>query len=366
MLDPFTGCGTVQVQANKLGWTSHGYDPHPVFFRIASAKAMAFKLSPDLPKIYSAISKGIEAPVSISTLEEKPREFLSKLFERSVLEMLLGAKASLSHAKVASNHLSFLILSKMIDLCSKSQTDGIYKAPTSTKRAERPSVALDRVYSMILEDMKTLSPNECSIINKSSKTMSETGDGGISSIITSPPYLNNFDYAEMTRMYLYFWGIAESWGDITDKVRVSQIVNTTTSLKGHKQRQEEYRTSLSSNVRQGADEIVSLLQAERQVRAGKREYDFLVYPYFSQMQNVLRECLRVLNTGGRFHMMVADAALYGVHVPSPQILAQIMKDAGFENVSCELVRKRGHRWILDKRDGSKTGLGEYYVYGERN
>jgi DNA modification methylase len=235
----------------------------------------------------------------------------------------------------------------------------------STKRAERPSVALDHVYSIILEDMKTLSPNECSIMNKSSETMLEIGDESISSIITSPPYLNNFDYAEMTRMYLYFWGIAESWGDITDKVRVTQIVNTTTSLKGHKPRQEEYRKALSSDIRQEADEIVSLLQAERQVRAGKKEYDFLVYPYFSQMQNVLRESLRVLNSGGQFHMMVADAALYGVHVPSPQILAQIMKDAGFKNVSCELVRKRGHRWILDKRDGSKTGLGEYYVYGER-
>jgi len=24
-------------------------------------------------------------------------------------------------------------------------------------------------------------------------------------IVTSPPYLNNFDFAEMARMYLYFW-----------------------------------------------------------------------------------------------------------------------------------------------------------------
>jgi DNA modification methylase len=279
--------------------------------------------------------------------------------------MLLGARQSILQANLEDNHLSFLILSKMIDLCSRSQTDGIYKAPTSTKRAILPSVALDRVYSMILEDVKSISVSTCSLENKSSEDMSEVCDRSISTIITSPPYLNNFDYAEMTRMYLYFWGIADSWGEITDKVRANLIVNTTTALKGHKPKQEQYRSTLSQSVRHEADEIVASLCAERQVRAGKKEYDFLVYPYFSQMQNVLRESLRVMTENGRFHMMVADAALYGVHVPSPQILARIMEDIGFANVRCELVRKRGHRWVLEKRDGSKTGLGEYYVYGER-
>lgn len=31
-------------------------------------------------------------------------------------------------------------------------------------------------------------------------------------VIFSPPYLNNFDFAEMTRMQLYFWKDANSWG----------------------------------------------------------------------------------------------------------------------------------------------------------
>ena len=62
-------------------------------------------------------------------------------------------------------------------------------------------------------------------------------------------------------------------------------------------------------------------------------------------------------------MMVSDAALYGVHLPAPQWLAQIMTECGFLDVQCEIVRPRGHRWILDKREGSPEGLGEYYVFG---
>jgi hypothetical protein len=279
--------------------------------------------------------------------------------------MLLGARQAIYQDDLGDNHLSFLILSKMVDLCSKSQTDGIYKAPTSTKRAISPDAALKRVYQMIQEDIAATSGSACSIVNKSSEDMSEIGDGIISTVITSPPYLNNFDYAEMTRMYLYFWDIADSWSAITEKVRSNLIVNTTTALRGHKPRQEQYRSSLSQAVLREADGIVSSLSTERQLRAGKKEYDYLVYPYLSQMQNVLRECFRVMSRNGRFHMMVADAALYGVHVASPQILAQIMEDVGFSSVRCELVRKWGHRWILEKRDGSKVGLGEYYIFGEK-
>jgi hypothetical protein len=42
-------------------------------------------------------------------------------------------------------------------------------------------------------------------INKSSTNMKDLESNSVISCITSPPYLNNFDYAEMTRMHLYIW-----------------------------------------------------------------------------------------------------------------------------------------------------------------
>lgn len=35
----------------------------------------------------------------------------------------------------------------------------------------------------------------------------------------------------MTRMYLYFWEDATSWGEISEKHRNKMLVNTTTALK---------------------------------------------------------------------------------------------------------------------------------------
>ena len=38
-------------------------------------------------------------------------------------------------------------------------------------------------------------------------------------VVTSPPYPNNYDYADATRLEMTFWGEIEGWGDLHDKVR---------------------------------------------------------------------------------------------------------------------------------------------------
>jgi len=165
----------------------------------------------------------------------------------------------------------------------------------------------------------------------------------------------------MTRMYLYFWGLASSWSQITDRVRSRLIVNTTTALNGYKSSQDKYRASIYPALHPELDCLVKELRKRRSARAGKKDYNLLVYPYFSQMIDVLRECFRCLRARAPIHIMVADAALYGVHISTPQFLCEILKQIGFREARCSLVRSRGHRWILAKREGSRIGLGEYQV-----
>jgi hypothetical protein len=148
-------------------------------------------------------------------------------------------------------------------------------------------------------------------------------------------------------------------------VRSRLIVNTTTALKGHKEKQSEYCASLSPALQRKLAPLVEQLATLRTQRAGKKEYDFLIYPYFSQMTKVLQECHRCLKSGGPVHIMVADAALYGVHISTPQLIAEILEHLGFQGTRCDFVRKRGHRWVLSKREGSEKGLGEYHVFATK-
>lgn len=366
VLDPFVGCGTAPVATRLMGHASTGYDPHPFFSIISEAKANSARLWALLPRIHSTITGGILKPGRAKDeLSEPAAAFLGKMFRREDLDALIGARNVLADQNLAENPLAVLILSRMLDHCCFAATDGIYKAPTSKKRALSPQAALERVFSMMMQDqLEALScAHEPRIYGKSSENMTELNDASVDMIVTSPPYLNNFDFAEMTRMYLYFWGVAGSWREISERVRRYLIVNTTTALKGHKDIQDDYRQSLPSSLLPDLDVIVSQLTAKRAIKAGKKEYDYLVYPYLSQMLRVLGECLRVLKSGAPLHMMISDAALYGVHLPAPQWVARMMGAIGFTAIECHMIRPRGHRWVLDKREGAQGGLGEYYVFG---
>jgi DNA modification methylase len=364
-LDPFAGCATGLLVARQRAMQSIGFEPHPFFFRIARAKLPGADALKQLDDIERVLEKGLLMPRPVSVLPDAPATFLRKLFPQNSLESLLGAREALHSAELASNDLAFLILSRVLDKSSHSQTDGIYKAPTSKKGATSPAGAFREVIRTVRSDLQGISgrnlQENTSLHEKSSEEMRIVPSDSVSIIVTSPPYLNNFDFAEMTRMYLYYWGMAASWGEITDKVRSKLVVNTTTALKGHKERQQQYRANVLPSLRDELDTLVKELARRRASRAGKKEYHYLVYPYFSQMTNVLQECYRCLRRGSPIHIMVADAALYGVHISTPQFLCQTLAGLGFRNASCTLVRRRGHRWILAKREGSKTGLGEYHV-----
>jgi DNA modification methylase len=367
LLDPFAGCGTSLVVAAERGLCAVGYDPHPIFNRICGAKLPAPDGARTILRSREILSQGFQQPVSTAVLSDSQSAFLSKLYPLDILESLLGAREWLHASDLADSDLAFLMLSRIVDRCSHSQTDGIYKAPTSKKLLVSPAYACAEIANMMLDDHASLEGVDLQqrgrIIRQSSRTMEQVTSDSVSIIVTSPPYLNNFDFAEMTRMLLYFWGIATSWGDITDKVRHSLIVNTTTALKGQKPLQALYRENVTEVVHQELDRLVVELGNRKQEKKGKKDYDLLIYPYFSQMTDVLREAFRVLRAGAPIHIVVADAALYGIHISTPQLLQACMEEIGFRRVDCDLMRPRGHRWALTKREGSPIGLGEYHVHG---
>lgn len=369
LLDPFAGCGTSLVVAQSLGHRAVGFEPHPFFVRIAQAKTEPPPSLSRLQRIEEALLVGIQTPERAAQLSASAEAFLVKLFDARTLRQLLGARTVLQDTGLDSDNLAFLMLSRIVDMCSASKTDGIYKAPTSAKKAELPLTAIRSVLEEVRRDVAatthTVVPPTAKLYQSSAEDMSAVETRSVNVVVTSPPYLNNFDFAEMTRMHLYFWGMCGSWREITAEVRAKLIVNTTTALTGHRNMQSHYRAMIADALLPELDTIVSVLAQERRIRAGKKEYDLLVYPYFAQMTRVLLETQRCLSLGGFIHVVVADAAFYGVHMSTPQFLASAMADMGFKAVQCIKLRNRGHRWVLSKRDGSPTGLGEYHVIAQR-
>lgn len=369
ILDPFAGCGTTLIAAKNKGLKSVGYELHPVFHTIASCKIQHYETDAALRT--AELLRERHTPVCWS---QDAEQFLAKLFSRTNLELIRNAAGAISQSPPDLHDLAVTMFLKVCELACGSQTDGIYKAPTTYKHHLAFHEALNRVEAEFTDDIRSewyrqhwRATPQSHVHRASALSMKALDPDSVVGCITSPPYLNNFDYAEMTRMHLYLLGWCTSWRDISETVRNQLVTNTTTALNGKKtdEYQRAARISLFPTLVTELDMIVSDLAQERATRAGKKEYDFLVYPYYCQISEVLSSVYAALRPGAKVHWVVADAALYGIHIETHEHTAEIMRQLGYRNVKVHFLRNRGHRWVLSKRDGAKKGLGEYYVEGEK-
>lgn len=365
LIDPFAGLSTSLVQARFEGIPSVGFETHPFFHDLSLAKLTPPVAAPDFSTIVDA---GRSTKALTGDLErvwsEDALTYLAKLIPDEELRTLGAVMQAEDAVSPCARPLFRLIVSRTLEAVAHSQTDGIYKAPTTRKNSTPFPVAFERIVQEVTDDlpMARLLRAPAELHRQSSENMAPLADASCSISVTSPPYLNNFDFAEMTRMQLYFWRYAASWGEITETVRRNLIVNTTTVPTDLKRNQERYRRTLDPEFCEKLDPLVDALAMERNVRAGKKDYHQLVYPYFSQMWSVIQELRRVIQPGGPVHMVVADSALYGVHIKTDELLADLFRKAGFSETTVIPLRVRGDRWVLKKRQGPGGPLGEFHIH----
>jgi len=363
LIDPFAGAGTALVEANRLGLDAVGFEPQPFFLEMARAKTQT--------RFLGAVDQVEELLVSAKPIQqledlwssESSRIFLSKLVDSENLLLLGGMRLQESKCSGDTLPIFKLVVSRLLESAAGSQTDGIYKAPTSTKKSRNVQMMMNQLFSEIREDI-SMAPQDMGhsiIYPYSSENMNTVESNSQSICVTSPPYLNNFDFAEMSRMEFYFWGVANNWKEITELVRSKLIINTTTVSASLRKDYEKWNALLPTEFIEKLNPLIEQLAVQRKVKLGKKEYDSLVIPYFAQMNSVIKELQRVLKPDANLHLIVADAALYGVHIKTEELLSTLMKNAGFKVINIKRLRDRGGRWILDKREGPGVPLGEFHI-----
>ncbi|MBN3928027.1 hypothetical protein [Nostoc sp. NMS4] len=369
ILDPFGGLGTTPIQSLLDGFSCIACEANPYFADLAIAKCQAALGAINPNEVFSTLHqldpyKGELADIySVDALT-----FLNKLIPETELRFLVNARLKESEITPDNKLFYRLVVSVILELTSKSQTDGIYKAPTTKKKSNSFPDALLRIESQIIADFKLITKNQninYEIIKGSAHNLCQSPSSIASLCITSPPYLNNFDYAEMSRMELYFWGYASSWREITNRVRSVLIPNTTTIPIEIKKNHELYAKKLSNEFIESVRPIINELKNRRSHRAGKKDYYSLVFPYFAEIRKVFMECFRLLKSNAEIHVIVGDAYLYGIHIPTGQLTMSLLQEIGFEKMEIKLLRNRGSRWIQSKREGAGTPIGEYWIYGRR-
>ncbi|MCS7206840.1 MAG: site-specific DNA-methyltransferase [Dehalococcoidia bacterium] len=248
VLDPFVGCGTTCVTLKQLGINSIGIEAHPFVYWVAKTKLYwEFDLSnlhADIERFWRSVLEGINhGQVSFADTKSLPplvhkcfsQDNLSKLvFLRDTIERF----ASDEHTK----DLLRLALTATLRLASRAGAGWPYIAPSRyhEKHEQEAFSTFYRLVGQMYQDLLYITARavpqdtQCLLIQGDARDHHPTiPPSSIDLVITSPPYLNNYDYADRTRLEMYFFGWASSWRDITQNVRARLITAATTQITGN-------------------------------------------------------------------------------------------------------------------------------------
>jgi len=165
-------------------------------------------------------------------------------------------------------------------------------------------------------------------------------------VVTSPPYANNYDYADATRLEMSFFGEIQGWGDLQEAVR-ARLIRSCTQHVARLPCHEVSSILNDENLAPIQSELVTIYEAlasERESHGGKKPYHYMVACYFSDLAKVWRALRRVTASGALVCFVVGDSAPYGIHVPVERWLGELAINAGFCSYTFEKLRDRNIKW----------------------
>lgn len=328
--DPMMGSGTSILAALKLGYDSFGLDVNPYSKVILDAKLTRPEkdLLNDLKEFSSNISLGDNSkaifrehaynqyfPEENLKKIHYLREEINKIKQPKLKQIALAAWYFIledsSNRKKDGNGLS-------TRPSPVSDVIAYYLEKLNQMIDDYLQFPLDKepVFESVIDSALNFSENALNFADKANKKLG--------SVIFSPPYANSFNYFESYKVELLFGGLFTE--DEFGAAKKSMIRNYRISTSEFK---SEY-------------EVIELLCKEveeaipiKEKATGKKDTRTRLIPnmlryYFLDMENVLKEILKVLESGGKCFIVVDQSAYVGKIIPTDTILAFIGESIGFK------------------------------------
>jgi len=153
-------------------------------------------------------------------------------------------------------------------------------------------------------------------------------------VITSPPYANNYDYADALRFEMTFWGDVTGWGDIHDAVRKYLIVSSSQHSSREKLKVNDLLDEDAVQpIRNELSAVMQQLAEVRERHGGKKHYHTMIGAYCRDISLVLRQLRIACKPGSRMCWVIGDSAPYGVYCPIEKLDCRTCSSSWFQKLS---------------------------------
>ena len=350
--EPFAGCGTTLVSAQKCGYYAVGNEAQELMYDICQAK-LNWGINKSIVEGHLDQMAHILNDCMLEYNVNKENILLQELYDSNNLKVLcilrdyilqindkiyqLFFKSALSNVlhKTSIYPIAVPYISRNKRLVNNGQPYEKFK-----------KICMDMLIDISLQPASY--PHAIVFLHDSREYNNNIATNSCSLCITSPPYLNNLDYGEVSKVHTHFWGITQTWNDITQKVRSQLVTGATTHYKDAEFNLDQFmQTDFAVNNSKILPELVRMyseIKKNAKERAGKKSFHILMMHYFDDMYHVLLEMRRILQPQSKAYLILGDSAPYGVYVPTTQILGEIALSAGFNEYAIYKLRSRGTKW----------------------
>ncbi|MBI2171802.1 MAG: site-specific DNA-methyltransferase [Chloroflexi bacterium] len=349
-LDPFSGVGTAVLAAEEAGVRSLGLEAQPFILRVAKAKLNWYERVEEFADFAERV---LTAAKREPAHEPKYPRLIEKCYSEHAIRDLYSLKAAWERLAdySAVSELAWLCLVSILRSCSHVGTaPWQYVLPSQEKAiVARPYDAFASQVNRMIMDMRIrqlqVAEPSAQIRLSDARTCEGIEDQSVGLVVTSPPYANNYDYADATRLEMTFLGEVLDWGDLHEKARKGLVRSCSQHVSTEKTAIEDMLTQLNGIPFEGAIRTVcGQLAEERSNHGGKKQYDVLIAAYFADMLHVWQALRRVCRKNAAVCFVVGDSAPYGVHVPVEEWMGQLAVCVGFKAYRFEKLRDRNTKW----------------------
>lgn len=350
--ESFAGCGTTLVSAQKNGIQAVGNEGQELLFDVIKAK-LDWKIN---RTGIEALLIDIEKRLIKAKYKNNYHELLKTLYSEENLLQIYFIRDYIDDLEEDIKLFLKLALTQTLHKVSIHPIAIPYISRTKfLKNNFSGFEVFNFAVKKMLDDLDRYKdlPKTTDIYLHDSRNINQNiSDESCSVCITSPPYLNNLDYGEVSKVCSHFYGITDNWKDITQKVRQNLVTGSTTHYREIDFSLNDWKESRFYNENKI---IVNLLMPDilkikeiSKTRKGRKSFDILALYYFEDMYNVLLEMRRVLKKGSKAYLVLGDSAPYGVYIDTTKLLGQIALNAGFKSFKIVKIRDRGTKWTTLK------------------
>lgn len=354
LYDPFSGSGTSLLAAQAARATSFGVESHPFVHRIAAAK-LGWNVNVSEFRRRAAVL--LTAAQGSERIDIENSALLTKCYTPQALSRLrsLSQAHDAFEQSDAIGELLWLAVTSILRECSGVGTaQWQYVLPNKSKaKIVDPYLAFAakiEKFAADIESRKRLGsiPASTNIVlgdARRSECLNDHAFEPATLVITSPPYPNNYDYADATRLEMTFWGEVNGWGDLQSAVRQYLIRSCSQHSAAEKLNLDILLNSSEiAPIRNELREVCERLAEVREDKGGKKTYHTMIAAYFIDLAKTWNSLNLICAKDASVCFVIGDSAPYGVYVPVDKWLTELALAAGFDNPRFEKIRDRNIKW----------------------